>query len=174
MNHPHSISRATPSSAEEVAHMVGELLSEIMATIGSQAFHFDFEETLERLLAFIKQEKYFVFVAHTADGKAIGFVSMYESYALYAEGAFGTIPELFVRPQYRSGAVGKALIRACKELGMQRGWRRIEVTTPPLPEFDRTLNFYLQHGFSISGGRKLKFNLAADGTAIHNEDVLKA
>jgi GNAT superfamily N-acetyltransferase len=174
MNHPYSISRATPSSAEEVARMVGELLHEIMVTIGNQAFRFDFEETLERLLAFIKQEKYFVFVAHTADGKAIGFVSIYESYALYAEGAFGTIPELFVRPQYRSSSVGTSLVQACKELGAQRGWRRIEVTTPPLPEFDRTLNFYLQHGFSISGGRKLKCDLEADGAATNNEDVLKA
>jgi GNAT superfamily N-acetyltransferase len=159
MDRPHSISRATSLSANEVAHMVGELLHEIMATIGSQAFRFDFEETLECLLAFINQEKYFVFVAHAADGSAIGFVAIYESYALYAEGAFGTIPELFVRPEYRSGSVGKSLIEASKALGAQRGWSRIEVTTPPLPDFARTLNFYAKHGFSISGGRKLKCDL---------------
>ena len=48
------------------------------------------------------REKYFVFVARDGIGSAVGFVTLYESYALYAEGAFGTIPELYVRPAYRS------------------------------------------------------------------------
>jgi hypothetical protein len=30
------------------------------------------------------------------------------------------------------------------------------VTTPPLPQFDRTLAFYAKQGFAITGGRKLK------------------
>jgi len=36
------------------------------------------------------------------------------------------------------------------------GWTRLEVTTPPLPQFDKTLAFYTREGFSITGGRKLK------------------
>ena len=46
-----------------------------------------------------------------------------------------------------------------KGIGRLKGWTRLEVTTPPLPEFDRTLAFYQQQGFSISGGRKLKMDL---------------
>ena len=152
----YSIVKATPSSAEDVAHMVGELLHEIMVAIGEQAFHFDHRATLERLFDFIKQEKYFLFIAYASNEHPVGFISIHESYALYAEGAFGIIPELFVRPSYRSSTVGASLIKACIEFGTQRGWKRIEVTTPPLPEFERTLRFYQKHGFTISGGRKLK------------------
>jgi hypothetical protein len=44
-------------------------------------------------------------------------------------------------------------------MGQAKGWRRLEVTTPPLPQFDRTLALYQRDGFSISGGRKLKLEL---------------
>jgi hypothetical protein len=40
--------------------------------------------------------------------------------------------------------------------GKARGWKRLEVTTPPLPQFEKTLAFYEREGFAITGGRKLK------------------
>lgn len=154
-----TISRATAKEAKEVAVMVGELLAEIMNSIGIMAFNFDFEETAIRLQQFLNQEKYFVFVARTDEGAAVGFIALYESYALYAEGAFGTIPELYVRPEYREQNIGLQLVDAAKSFGAIRNWRRLEVTTPPLPQFDRTLAFYEREGFAISGGRKLKAEL---------------
>ena len=139
--------------------MVGELLAEIMSAIGVQAFHFDLAETISRLTDFLDQEKYFVFVARASGGNPAGFIALYESYALYAEGAFGTIPELYVRPHYRANELGLHLVSQAKSFGASRGWSRLEVTTPPLPQFDRTLAFYEREGFSISGGRKLKVSL---------------
>ena len=137
--------------------MVGELLQEIMDRIGINVFHFDLEETKERLADFIEREKNFVFVAQNNEsGELIGFVTVYEGYALYAEGALGTMAELYVRPQYRSQGIGKELIQSVKDFGDVRGWKRLEVTTPPLPQFDETLAFYEREGFEISGGRKLK------------------
>lgn len=152
------IRTATAQDVPMVAEMVGELLAEIMAAIGEQAFNFDLAATVERLEAFISQEKYFVFVAWDGDAPA-GLVALYESYALYAEGAFGTIPEFYVRPAYRSKELGLQLLSAAKAFGRSRGWKRLEVTTPPLPQFDRTLAFYQREGFAISGGRKLKVTL---------------
>jgi len=138
--------------------MVGELLAEIMNAIGVQAFNFDLSKTVNRLIDFINQEKYFVFVA--CDGASpVGFIALYESYALYAEGSFGTIPELYVRPMYRSKQVGFQLLSQAKSFGQSRNWTRLEVTTPPLPQFDKTLAFYEREDFSISGGRKLKVSL---------------
>lgn len=87
------------------------------------------------------------------------FIALYESYALYAEGAFGTIPELYVRPEYRTNELGLRLVSQAKAFGTSRGWTRLEVTTPPLPKFDRTLAFYEREGFAITGGRKLKISL---------------
>jgi GNAT superfamily N-acetyltransferase len=154
-----TIRRATAEDAHEVAVMVGELLAEIMNAIGVQVFNFDLAETIARLTDFLNHEKYFVFVAHAGGGDPAGFIALYDSYALYAEGAFGAIPELYVRPEYRGNGLGLRLVSQAKSFGASRGWTRLEVTTPPLPQFDRTLAFYAREGFSISGGRKLKASL---------------
>lgn len=152
------IRAATVHDAPQIATMVGELLAEIMDAVGVQVFNFDLVATTERLRDFIGQEKYFVFGAWEGDAPA-GFIALYESYALYAEGAFGTIPELYVRPAYRSQELGFQLVAEAKGFGRSRGWKRLEVTTPPLPQFDKTLAFYEREGFSITGGRKLKVTL---------------
>lgn len=159
MNASITIHRATADDAQEVAGMVGELLAEIMNAIGVQAFNFDLDETTARLKDFLNQEKYFVFVARCGSLSPAGFIALYESYALYAEGAFGTIPELYVRPAYRANKLGLQLVSQAKSFGASRGWKRLEVTTPPLPQFDRTLAFYEREGFAVTGGRKLKVAL---------------
>jgi GNAT superfamily N-acetyltransferase len=153
-----AIHRATSDDAQEVAIMVGQLLAEITNGIGVQAFNFDLYETTIRLKDFLDREKYFVFVARDGVNPA-GFIALYESHALYADGAFGTIPELYVSPAFRKNKLGLHLISQAKSFGASRGWTRLEVTTPPLPQFDRSLAFYEREGFEISGGRKLKLVL---------------
>ncbi|MHB1174653.1 MAG: GNAT family N-acetyltransferase [Sulfuriferula sp.] len=154
------IDHACAADAPVVAEMVGELLNEIMRATGNQAFHFNLEETTARLRTFLEQEKYHVLVARDATaGTEVGFLTLCESFALYAEGAYGTIPELYVRPLQRSRQVGLQLIQAARAFGRTRQWKRLEVTTPQLPQFDRTLAFYEREGFSVAGGRKLKMAL---------------
>jgi hypothetical protein len=60
---------------------------------------------------------------------------------------------------YRANKLGLRLVSQVKSFGESRSWTRLEVTTPPLPQFARTLAFYERKGFSISGGRKLKVDL---------------
>jgi GNAT superfamily N-acetyltransferase len=154
------VTRVTPEGSLEIAVMVGELFDEIMNTINVRAFNFVLSEADARLKEFISENKNYVFAAIDEGSKSeVGFVTMYESYSIYAEGAFGTIPELYVRPAYRQKNVGKALLDGAKEFGAQRGWTRLEVTTPPIPQFQRTLAFYEREGFAISGGRKLQIGL---------------
>jgi GNAT superfamily N-acetyltransferase len=159
MSDEFTVQGAAVGDAQEVAVMVGELLDEIMDAIGVAAFNFDHAETVSRLADWLTHQRYFVFLARPASGSAAGFIALYESYALYAEGAFGTIPELYVRPQYRARGLGRRLVSQAKSFGLARGWTRLEVTTPRLPNFDRTLAFYEREGFSITGGRKLKLLL---------------
>lgn len=150
-----SIASASPQLAPQIAPLVGELLAEIMQAIGVQAFNFDLAQTTARLQDFLARGQYVVFVVQ--DGaQPVGFIALTESHALYAEGAFGTIPELYVRPGYRSTGVGRRLLDQAKAFGQSRGWTRLEVTTPPLPQFDPTLAFYEREAFAITGGRKLK------------------
>ena len=156
MDNNFHIEKADVEDSCVLAVMVGELLDEIMSATGSHAFKFDLEETTARLKGFIEQGRYFVLIARDRAGAASGFVALYESYALYAEGVYGTIPELYVRPEFRSLGIGCRLVQGVKAYGAERGWKRIEVTTPPLPQFDRTLGFYERQGFAVSGGRKLR------------------
>lgn len=144
----------------ELSLMVGELLSEIMNAINEKVFNYDEYATEKRAKELIENEKYWVFLAEDiASGNLVGFVSVYESYALYSEGAYGTIPELYVRPGWRSKNFGKKLLESAMGFAASKGWRRLEVTTPPLPQFDSTLRFYEANGFKVSGGRKLKVDV---------------
>lgn len=152
------ITQAQPEDAAAVATLVGELLYEIMAAVNDNAFNFHHAATEARAGTWLGAGLYSVLLARDG-GAPVGFLALYQSYALYTEGAYGTIPEFYVRPPYRSQGVGSVLLEQARLLGQSRGWRRLEVTTPPLPQFDRTLAFYQREGFSISGGRKVKLEL---------------
>jgi GNAT superfamily N-acetyltransferase len=67
----------------------------------------------------------------TLDSKPVGFLSLYESYALYTEGVYGTIPEFYVRSLHRSQGIGSALLAEARQIGQKQGWKRLEVTTRP-------------------------------------------
>lgn len=138
-------------------HVIHPLLNTIKATELNPAI--TLQKATARLADFITREKYFVFVARDDSGAVVGFIALYESHALYSDGAFGTIPELYVRSAYRAHHLGLRLVEQAKSFGLSRGWTRLKVTTPPLPQFDRTLAFYEREGFTISGGRKLKVSL---------------
>ena len=149
---------ADPTDAATLSAMVGELLHELMAAIGSRVFSFNREDTEARARQWLADGSYAVLLAVDRDA-VLGFAALYESRALYAEGTFGTIPELYVRSGYRSKGVGTQLLAEARAHAKAKRWTRLEVTTPPLPQFDRTKTFYERHGFCVSGGRKLKADI---------------
>ncbi len=150
------IALASPDDAATVAELAKELLEEIMQRSGGGQFNVDQALTEARAKALIEKASARYFVAYSQDGEAVGLLALSECHALYAEGAFGVITELYVAPPYRSSGLGSALIERAKVHAHDTGWKRLEVTTPPLPEFERTMAFYEGQGFSITGGRKLK------------------
>jgi GNAT superfamily N-acetyltransferase len=152
-----SVERADVSVAAAITALTGELLEEIQTAIGERVFRFDAARNQARLEGALESGRCVVFVArsHHGAGEPLGFLALCEGFALYAEGCFGIITELYVRPPHRGRGLGSALLAAAREHGRHQGWSRLEVTTPPLPAFDRTLAFYEQEGFALSGGRKL-------------------
>src|SRR6266545_3449720 len=108
------ITPALPDDAGSLAEMVGELLDEIMAAIGDQVFQFDRAGTETRARDWLGDRTYAVFLARADPDAIVGFLALSETRALYAGGAFGVIPELYVRPAFRSQGVGANLLRAAK------------------------------------------------------------
>jgi GNAT superfamily N-acetyltransferase len=146
---------AIPEDAAAIATMAVALTEEISQRLGVKTFNLEPQKTASLCHALLREEKYLALVA-IAEDEMIGFVGISEGRALYAEGALATMQEFYVAPPFRANGVGGQLLGAAADLARKRRWNRLEVCTPPLPEFDRSLAFYERHGFEITGGRKLK------------------
>jgi GNAT superfamily N-acetyltransferase len=146
---------AGPEDAPSIAAMACALTEEITAVAGDRQFDLDPAATAALCRDLLADGRYLVLLARLG-GEALGFAGLSEGRSLYAGGAIGTIQELYVAPAHRSGGVGAALLDAAADLARERHWRRLEVCTPPLPAFARSLAFYERHGFAVTGGRKLK------------------
>ncbi|KPK17603.1 MAG: hypothetical protein AMJ67_12690 [Betaproteobacteria bacterium SG8_41] len=152
-----TIRQATPADAPEVARMVKALTDEIIEMIGHE--HFDVDAQMSAVLGrdWIADGNYVAYIAlDDTSGQTIGVATLCESRSLYAQGVFGIIQEFYVAKQWRSREVGAHLVEACVAHGRAAGWKRLELATPPLPEFARTVSFYKDNGFEPTGGRKMK------------------
>lgn len=98
------------------------------------------------------------YLAFDGSGHAIGVATLSESWAAYAGGRYGILNEMYVAPEHRSRRVGARLIEAVRQHGRRRGWRRLDVTAPESPRFDRSRRFYESLGFVFTGP-KLKLLL---------------
>lgn len=150
-----AISYALPSDAATIAQFAIELTDEISRRMDARQFDLNVGETAALCAELLASGKYIALLA-SVDGRHAGFLAMSEGHSLYANGAIGTVQEMYVAPGFRSQAIGAALMDAAKACARERGWRRLEVCTPPLPEFDASLQFYASNGFEVSGGRKMK------------------
>jgi GNAT superfamily N-acetyltransferase len=147
---------ASIEDAESIAVMVGELTDEIIDRTGIRHFNVHVEETAARCRRLLDTGPYEAYLAVEGTG-AVGFVALCESYALYAEGAFGIIQELYVRGAFRRMGTGGALVEVATRHARKKEWTRLELCTPPVPEFEPVVSFYEHRGFSVTGGRKMKW-----------------
>jgi len=156
-----SISLAAPGDAPQVALFTKALTDEISARTGARHFDVDLEATANLARRLLEHGIYSVLLARDqAGGQAIGFATLCESHALYVGGSFGIVQEFYIAPEYRCRGVGAQLLAAAAGYARQRGWQRLELCTPPLPAFERSLRFYERYGFEVTGGRKMKYALA--------------
>ena len=141
--------------AEEIANLAVCLTNEIIERTGIKHFEVDVPLAIELCKNYVSSGLYSVIAAFDA-GNIVGFGALCESHSLYAEGTFGIIQEFYVMPEYRSKEVGKGLIQEIIKFAKTNKWKRLELCTPPIPEFDRTVEFYQSNGFEITGGYKMK------------------
>ena len=137
------------NEAQRVGRLAYDLLAELYPdTEFERSF---FTDAAERLLG--RDEGVWAFLATEKESRDVGLVTLNECAAIYAGGCFGEIPEMYVVPDYRSKNVGALLIEAAVAFGRERGWPNIEVGAPSRPAWQRTLDFYLRHGFEEVGPR---------------------
>lgn len=135
---------------ESHTDVVAALLAGLFEEVGH---HLTAPEIAARFVAIDGDDLHSTLLAVEAENDdAVGVVTVTESIALYAGGRIGVVNELYVVPPYRSEGVGKMLIDAVKQLAQERGWARIEVTTPG-EDYDKTLRFYEREGFMRIGPR---------------------
>ncbi len=141
--------QADPTKFERVGNLVYELLAEIYP---DGAYKRDaFVETARALLT--GSEGVWSFLATTLDDRDVGVITINRCAAISSGGRFGEISELYVVPDYRSKGVGSLLIDATVRFVRERGWHSIEVGAPSAPTWQRTIDFYLGHGFEEVGPR---------------------
>jgi GNAT superfamily N-acetyltransferase len=143
------VHRADLTEAERVGQLAHDLLAELYpASEFERSF---FTDAAKRLLG--NGERVWAFLATANNARDVGLVTLNECAAIYSGGCFGEISELYVVPDYRSKNVGALLIETAVSFGRKRGWPNIEVGAPSRPAGQRTLDFYLRHGFEEVGPR---------------------
>ena len=141
-----------------MGEMIVELTNEISHVTQSKPFSINLQNSIECCEAFIRDGHYFAIIGEI-NNTPVAVVTMTQTYALYAGGKYGLIQEFYISPQYRSRGLGSELIKEVQHFAKQKGWACIELCTPPLPEFERTLKFYQKNGLTPVGGRKMRQNL---------------
>ncbi len=103
-------------------------------------------------------DRYHVFVVKDEHNSIRGILTLAQCFAIYANGNYGIIDEMYVAPEVRSAGIGALLIKAAVDFGRANGWARIDVTAPESDRWTRTRKFYEKEGF-IFTGPKLKILL---------------
>lgn len=150
------IRKAYKKDAQAVAKLLSQLGCEIKEKTGAII---NTDKALITTLFKNNLNTKFQGFVYEEDKKIKGVILFYYSFSLYAKGEFLTVTELFVQKEYRKQGVGKKLLDSIIDTIKNRSITRIELTTPPLPEFQKTLEFYLNSGFEITGGKKVKYEL---------------
>ena len=143
------------SNSDHIAELAVCLTNEIIERTGIKLFDVDVPLAKKLCREFMENGTYHVLAAYV-EGEIIGFGALCESQSLYAEGKFGIVQEFYVTPKYRSKNIGRQLIEAIVNYSETMNWKRLELCIPPLPEFEKTLEFYQSNGFEITGGHKMK------------------
>lgn len=154
------IDLASVGDAQAIAELAMALTDEIIDKTKAKHFDVNLPETTALCRSYIASGIYEVIVAKNGkEGTIIGFAAMCQSHALYTEGQFGVIQEFYVNPEARSLGVGSRILERAASHAKDKGWKRLELCTPPQPEFDKAIVFYSRNGFEVTGGRKMKLPL---------------
>lgn len=158
-----TIVKATEKDINVILFMMEKLYLEL----GEEKKSLDFLDK-KLIKEILDSGKTIILKALTDTMEICGMLTLTETQAIYAGGKYGVIDELYVPKVHRSLNVGKKLIKEAKEIGIEKGWKRIDVTAPT-ENNERTVNFYKNAGFEFTGP-KLKLKIKSNSLY---EDLLE-
>lgn len=144
-----TIDEAFEQDHQKVSELVIELLVELDPQARDEVKGLGLDRVTQRLL---HKGQIWVFLARI-DRQPIGVLTLHQCAAIYAEGVFGEISELYVKPEYRSSNVGGLLLGAAFKKGRSMAWTRLEVGSLSAIESPRSVKFYRDNGFVETGAR---------------------
>ena len=154
MSNPIRIEQASPDDKKIILELADRLFKELT----DDPAEFESIDASKIAVDLIRNKEKFVAFFAKNDDEIVGIITLVETFAIYAGGNYGVIPEMFIAPEYRSQGIGKQLVDAVKNYGAQKGWQRINVTAPDDPKWERTVKFYEREGFVFTGP-KMRFML---------------
>jgi GNAT superfamily N-acetyltransferase len=89
------------------------------------------------------------------EGAIVGVCAVSWQFAVHVPGRYGTVQDLWVRPEWRSRALGRELILALVRQATEMGVARLEVGLPQesFAQLAATERFYRENGFTPLGPR---------------------
>ncbi len=144
-----SITEASVDDYRQVSALVVELLVELDPQAAEEVAAEGLDRVAQQLLS---NGNIWAFLARE-DQHLVGVITLHQCAAIYAEGLFGEISELYVKPAYRSSNIGGLLLGAAFKKGRALGWKRLEVGSPSASDSPRTMKFYQDNGFVETGAR---------------------
>ena len=139
---------AGPDQWSQISERVLDLLREL----GDESEHLgDFDAARLESEWRTNPELLRAIVAVDDDGGLVAVATLVESFALYANGRYGILLEMYVAPAHRSSGLGSQLLRRAAAYGRARGWSRIEVTAPEGNRWGRTVEFTSATAFDSPG-----------------------
>jgi ribosomal protein S18 acetylase RimI-like enzyme len=144
--------RVREARTEDVAAAaagVGALLEELGGEVPDAA------ELEAATLVLVERPETGTLLVAESGGAVVGVLAGSWVHAVHVPGHYGVVQDLWVRPDFRSRAVGRELVERYAEIAAERGAARLEVGLPK-ESFERiraTENFYLANGFASLGPR---------------------
>lgn len=128
---------------------VGALLEELGGEVPPAS------ELEEATRALVERPELGTLLVAEAGGEVVGVLAASWVHAVHVPGHYGVIQDLWVRPDFRSRAVGRELVEGYAEIARAHGAARLEVGLPKesFERIEATERFYLGNEFASLGIR---------------------
>jgi GNAT superfamily N-acetyltransferase len=120
----------------EIARVTDADLDELLPLVRAYCDFYDVAPSDDALLALSRglladPEREGVQLLARVDGRAVGFATVYWSWATTSASRIGVMNDLYVAPEARGSGAAEALIDACRDLCRERGATKLTWQTAP-------------------------------------------